>query len=271
LVDCRLSHGGEVVMLLGCVGHCQAVKHHATRWLKELRRLTRSWWLFPALIATLVVAAYFFKLAPLSDGHLSQSNEDWARFGEYVGGVFGILAFVGVLITIDLQRRQLRELHAQMSQLSKQATVDELHRICRDLASNIDAALNRPLIVSAVTGLALNTHALQPPTMQNILRLVEDVHLQDEAAEHASIPEAQHGASIKLAADLAMPQLELLAKCIQDSYIFGGDTVAIIVAYYRERYAEVVRAMQVLGYKLESSDFWLKNIGGGAAIRKSVP
>jgi hypothetical protein len=59
------------------------------------------------LIAAILYVARF---APGSRG-FSQNPADWADFGEYLGGalgaIFGLFAFIGVLITIVQQRSQL--------------------------------------------------------------------------------------------------------------------------------------------------------------------
>jgi hypothetical protein len=61
-------------------------------------------------------------------GHgISENPEDWARFGEYVGGAlgafYGFLAFLGVLITIKIQQSQseLEELQRLMCIVSERA------------------------------------------------------------------------------------------------------------------------------------------------------
>jgi len=55
----------------------------------------------------------------------SRNAEDWAKFGEYLGGtlggIYGLLAFIGVLITIFEQRRQSDLLRTQINR-------DELQR-----------------------------------------------------------------------------------------------------------------------------------------------
>ena len=84
-----------------------------------------------------VVWMYFHHFAPHSYG-LSARQEDWAAFGEYVGGtlggVFGLFAFIGVLITIVLLREQL-------DFLRQQSTRDELQRLMGAIVSKIDDIL----------------------------------------------------------------------------------------------------------------------------------
>jgi hypothetical protein len=53
-------------------------------------------------LASLVIAAYVYKFAPGSNGSWATETEEWARFGEYVGGFFGVFAFVGVLMSTFL-------------------------------------------------------------------------------------------------------------------------------------------------------------------------
>jgi len=52
-------------------------------------------------------------------GGFSASNADWGTFGDYVGGVlnpvFGLLSFTGLLLTIYLQGKELKEARAQFS------------------------------------------------------------------------------------------------------------------------------------------------------------
>jgi hypothetical protein len=57
---------------------------------------------------------------------------------------------------------------------------------------------------------------------------------------------------------LAGPELDLLANCIRDADIRGGSKV--ILAYYRDRYSEIVRRVDILGYTLKSTGFWLENL-----------
>jgi hypothetical protein len=100
-----------------------------------MRRIS---WIIVAVAAIIFVAAYAYKFAPPSGWQLSSNTEQWARFGAYIGGAFGMLAFIGVLITVDIQSRQL-DLQRH------QVTLDELMRFSRDLASAIDAILKPPV------------------------------------------------------------------------------------------------------------------------------
>jgi hypothetical protein len=66
--------------------------------------------LIAALIAlAIILLAYAWRFHSLE---ISRDPEDWAKFGEYVGGTlgaaFGLLAIVGVLLTIEESREGRR-------------------------------------------------------------------------------------------------------------------------------------------------------------------
>jgi len=205
----------------------------------------RHWWWWFAALAVLVLGAYVGRFARYG---LSWRTEDWARFGEYVGGVFGVLAFAAVLITVELQRRQLR-------QLGEQATVDELHRICREIASNIDQALDiqfpqlHQITEQEITSKGLNR------SLRGVLELMKDEQLTSKP-DRARFQ--HHRISFQRSFDIARPEFDLLANCIQDSVLRGGSV--IILAYYRDRYQEIVRRLLICGFPVKTAPFWLQNI-----------
>jgi hypothetical protein len=96
--------------------------------MRKLIRAEASKMLLWALAGTfvavtgLVLGLYVFVFAPGSWFSLSRDPEDWAKFGEYVGGslgaLYGLLAFAGVLVTINLTREANRE--ARRAHLNEQ-------------------------------------------------------------------------------------------------------------------------------------------------------
>jgi hypothetical protein len=106
--------------------------------------MRRPWWIALAAAAALFVAAYMWTFGPHSGWKPSLHTEDWAQFGEYVGGVFAILAFVSVLATVEIQRRQLDLQRVQV-------TLDQLLRLAQDFATAIDHILAGPAATTAVT------------------------------------------------------------------------------------------------------------------------
>ena len=199
--------------------------------------------------AAAFIVAYVGRFAPEAHWRFSQSPEDWARFGEYVGGVFAILAFIGVLITVDLQRRQL-------SLLTSQATIDELLRICRDLASNVDNSLQKEIILEKDTVIALSRRRL-PKTLGSVLRLTDDALLEKDIGRSmvGMILRAAHGSSIQQSMVDTCAELDLLARCISDATERGCSSV--IQDYYRARYRDSVRRMRIFDGVPASFEFWL--------------
>lgn len=71
---------------------------------------------------------------------LSPSKQDWGTFGDFVGGtlnpIFSFLAFVGVVLTVVLQARQLDEVKAQ-------ANLEEMQRVASTIANRVDDLLSQ--------------------------------------------------------------------------------------------------------------------------------
>jgi hypothetical protein len=214
--------------------------------------LRKHWWWILAAIALLVVAAYFVNFGPHSGG-FSQATEDWGHFGEYVGGVFGIMAFIGVLITIDLQRTQL-------DQLSKQSTVDELMQLCRILAKNIDDRLDQPL--PNAPNLRERELVRWANCSDDYRGLVSAVASPNpKVAEQLGPQVTDHGAHILVVQALqkAASEMDQLARCAQEVKRYGGSLV--IVDYYLQRYGDVAFTIVQFDVELNTGKFWERSPG----------
>jgi hypothetical protein len=105
-----------------------------------------AWLLFSGILAAVVVLAAYFKA--FGRGHLltpSQDPEDWARFGEYVGGclgaTFGLLAFVGVILTIYNDRlKAIEEKKTTRSTVYFQQAEATLRTAVNDFLNTTDEA-----------------------------------------------------------------------------------------------------------------------------------
>jgi len=97
-----------------------------------------SGWLTLSVLSVLLLlfvgGLYDCHFGPQSAWHLSRETEDWARFGEYIGGVFGMLAFIGVLVTLNLRREQLDDLRGQFP-------LSELQRLLASASQSIDSVM----------------------------------------------------------------------------------------------------------------------------------
>ena len=101
---------------------------------KWLRRLL---FLF-VLINLFVLIIYFARFGRGNWFNFSKDQQDWAHFGTYYGGLMGpfvgLLAFIGIFITILLQMKQL-ELAKQ------QVEIQEMQRVLASVSAQIDQML----------------------------------------------------------------------------------------------------------------------------------
>jgi hypothetical protein len=192
------------------------------------------------VLAVTPLLAYVLTFAPGSHWRFSLDPEDWAHFGEYAAGMYGALAFMGVLITLGLQRKQLR-------QLSDQATTDELHRLCREISATIDAVLYKPLYQdSPMTGVQGRTFGSK--TMAGVLERA--LTSEDMTRQALQVQRAE----IQVPSLIVTRELAFLQDILSQLFVRNGKSV--IFDYYHDRYRNVVEGMQLLEFVLESSGFW---------------
>jgi hypothetical protein len=90
----------------------------------EIIKFRAARYITAAVVAALIVmGSYVFVFAEVSGFKLSRNPEDWSRFGEYVGGslgaTYGLLAFVGIVLTISDDRKKAAEEQRQASEERK--------------------------------------------------------------------------------------------------------------------------------------------------------
>ena len=90
----------------------------------EIIRFRAARYITAAVVAALiVVGCYVFAFAKVSGFKFSHNPEDWSRFGEYVGGslgaTYGLLAFVGIVLTISDERKKAVEEQKQAAEERK--------------------------------------------------------------------------------------------------------------------------------------------------------
>jgi hypothetical protein len=98
----------------------------------------RLMWL-GALATWVVYGIYIYNFAPGQWFKPSPNPADWGVFGDYVGGLlnplFSFLAFIGVIITVLLQAKQLEVIR-------EQANFEEIQRVMSTLSARIDGLLS---------------------------------------------------------------------------------------------------------------------------------
>jgi hypothetical protein len=185
--------------------------------------------------ATLMIAAYIANFA-FETLRFSGDPDDWGVFGDYIGGTlgtfFGFAAFVGVLVTIAIQRQQLE--HAR-----KQAYLDELQRFLSDTAARIDVMLNREVEVGQVRLLQRFANANRRVTLHSLIASVGNVKagmLDTQQVDQSALQAAIEDITTELPVLLA--ELEFIAVCMRTYCGRGGDSD--IVKLYRLRYNHLV-------------------------------
>lgn len=109
------------------------------------RGLLRLMWI-GVLAAWTVYGLYIYNFGPGQWFQLSPTPSDWGVFGDYVGGLlnplFSFLAFIGVILTVVLQARQL-------DIVRDQANLEEVQRVLSTLSTRIDGLLAAPPTATA--------------------------------------------------------------------------------------------------------------------------
>ena len=193
-------------------------------------------------LALAALGAYFSVFGPQSGYTLARADGAWSNFGSYVGGVLGslfaFLAFVGVLLTVWVQARQLDTIRAQ-------ANLEEIQRVVSNISSNIDTLLAQapdrhidnqrlreaPITIFTVISAAGSAALASPP----------DYIVQ--ASNEKLIAVAKEAVATEATA-IGL-ELEQLAWCLQQYQAQSGS--ATVVEFYKRRYGPIVCWLDAFG------------------------
>jgi hypothetical protein len=225
-----------------------------TQHRKEMEGMDRLFIVFCyiAIGAFIAVASvYFLHFARGSKG-LSQNPADWAEFGEYLGGtlggIFGLLAFIGILITIYQQRIQLELMRSQFNR-------DELQRLVASTWMGVTEVLNKtPSIVPPRIAHKLGAHGGHP-TVHHILSAAGTSALRPKVSDYliqASNDElmAQVTQSIGLDAGVLGIELDQMAECLIAYRLAGGS--AEVEKIYKRRAGAYAAWLDAAGFPLSN-------------------
>jgi len=231
--------------------------------------MRKLYWMLAAAAVTplvMIVGIYAYKLGT---PNLDTNPTSWGLFGDYVGGTlgafYGLLAFVGVLITVAVQREQL-------DLLKEQAHLDELQRLLGTIASGIDAQLSSDPSMPTETMRHQARLRANRFSIFNILAAVGTQAINSGELGKSLAPFVYKDAIASLEADLPTIGVELdqLVWCLHEYKRSGGSPQ--VAAFYKRRYAPVVCWMHALG-QLHSAaveqHFDPKEIA--VALRQDVP
>ena len=213
--------------------------------------MRKPWLITLGLLAAAVLAAYAYNFGPASGWQPSTHTEDWARFGEYIGGIFGFLAFIGVLGTIQMQRRQLEWQQAH-------TTLDELLYEARHLASAIELVLGGPIEKVAITAQQLSAQG-KPSTVFGVLEMVDLRSSAETERGTAAAPlveaKSAYRKSLVGSTGALSEKLDLLAAVLSEFVSRGGDSIFLL--FYRDRFRMTVRRLVGLEVAVSTADWWL--------------
>lgn len=142
---------------------------------KQILNAIRSLFALAGISVLLILGGYLLNFAKFPHFELSKDPADWGTFGDFFGGtlnpIFSFLGFMGLVITISLQMRQLRATR-------QQSTHEEIQRVLASTALGIDnlLATEPHCAANTRTGTKLSlgelvsacgTHALRPQTNES--------------------------------------------------------------------------------------------------------
>lgn len=194
------------------------------------------------VFALIAVGAYSSTFGPQSGYSLAKSDGAWSIFGSYVGDVLGplfsFLAFVGVLLTVWLQAKQLDTMRSQ-------ANHEEVQRVVSNISSNIDTLL------AQAPNQHIDHHRLRdaPITIFTVISAAGSAALSSSTdyivrASHEKLIAISREA-IETEATAIGLELEQLAWCLQRYQEQSGSLT--VVEFYKRRYNPVACRLDAIG------------------------
>ena len=219
-----------------------------TRILNEdfRRNLLRLMWV-GVLAAWTVYGVYIYNFGPGQWFKLSSSPADWGVFGDYVGGLLNpflsFLTFIGIIVTVMLQARQL-------DIVREQANYEEIQRVLTVLSARIDGLLSSAP-VSPVQ--RFQFMAVTPKSLFNLISALGTMQLRKPAKAEDdwlrwAMTEKQMAELQQTLTDEVTTlglELETLAWTLNRYSTEGGS--AIVIDFYKYRYRAILIWLDLLG------------------------
>lgn len=208
--------------------------------------LVRLMWL-GVLAAWTVYGLYIYNFGPGQWFRLSSTPGDWGVFGDYVGGLlnpfFSFLAFIGVILTVVLQARQL-------DIIREQANFEEIQRVLSTLSARIDGLLAAAPAATSDRFQHLNaapSSLFELISAMGTLQLTKPGKAEDDWLRWATT-EKQMEQLLQIARSEVVAvglELEALAWTLGRYASEGGSTV--VIDFYRYRYRAVLTWLDAMG------------------------
>ncbi len=208
-----------------------------------MNRINITLLFFAILLSCVVIGAYIYKFAIPSEFSLSSDSQAWSNFGGYLGGVLGpffaLLAFLGVLVTVHLQRIQVA--HAK-----SQPHIDELQRLISSISTTIDKSLNsEPKITPATFKGKEHSFTIFLLISAAGTAAIQNSDNKNTKENHASIID-EIKSSIGNEVSCIAIEIHQLIWCLEQYVNAGGS--AVVADYYKRRYAPVVSWLDAIGF-----------------------
>jgi hypothetical protein len=200
------------------------------------------------LAFAITAGAFALRFAPGARG-FSQNPTDWADFGAYLGGtlgaVFGLLAFIGVLITVYQQRTALDLQRAQSNR-------DELQSLISAVSKVADGVLGKAPAALPEIGPQKPEHKIEAVTVAHMLQGAGTAALRPKGnflvdAHNAEIIRRTMPC-IGLDAGVLNIELDQLASCLLEYRKAGGSQ--FVESFYRRRFSAYAAWMSALEVRL---------------------
>jgi hypothetical protein len=177
----------------------------------------------------------------------SAHAEDWSRFAEYLGGtlgpVYSLLAFLGVLMTVLLQSKQIADLRAQGEQQG-------LQQVLATLSGKLDETLRAVPEGKPPRAADFASGAGEPDSLRSWLSVAGCRALLAETKAPVAIGQERRIAEIKerVTPEVATLNRELgqLVQCLKEYRASGGSES--IRFHYLDRYTPVVGYLTALKF-----------------------
>ncbi|EKT4479199.1 hypothetical protein QEL91_004942 [Pseudomonas putida] len=197
-------------------------------------------------IITIIATVY------ISTFGLSRSHDQavWGTFGDYFGGilnpVFALFAFLGVLWSLDLQMKQVK-------QLSEDKRADEILQVVKDIDARLHELLktqvaissSREVLISHMAAESWRVHE-QSSIDPNFLA-AEDIYIEFLTAAESS------GSLIGMAVREMANQVSTMADFLKRYPLQQGGEYNPIIEYYRTKTSRLIPMLKDTERLSESS------------------
>jgi hypothetical protein len=192
-----------------------------------------------AIFTSVPIILYMTFVAAPAGWVVSKSSEEWARFGDFFGGILGpiyaFLAFASFLVTVHLQNTQIKI-------IEHRSTLEELQRLLASVSKTIDDRLAEIIEFKTLH----EVPRFEPANLRLLLRGTGQAALSTPISdpEKRLIDTVLNDANVEFS-EIAV-EIHQLVKILNVYSVNKGDTA--VSEFYHERYADIVCYLHLLGF-----------------------